>query len=178
MSLEAGIRGPILDEATKGLQRRRSIEQGRTLVPPIHTTLNQFLNENVKRDKNGQPVHDGRGWSQITIYLKPETDGEEIFVNLIRHVKSQNNRVDIFVDGLDTTIRVEPEKIELATTRTVPQRTKTFYESMRAPTGSSEPSAPPFEIREATLEEVKYVTGLAEILTDPFKIKRIGQNKP
>lgn len=173
MTIEAGIRGPILDEARKGLQTKKGVEEGRTMVPAINTMLNALIDDHVLKDENGRAEHDGRGWSKITVYLKAAKRGAEApHVNLMRHVRSR--RVDVFVSGLDTTIHVGEEKIELQTLATVPQKAMSSYESMHIPAGARIPGAPPYETREATLEEVQYIDNFVDVLYNPEMVERVG----
>lgn len=172
MAVEARIDGPILDEARKGRQKEKSVEQGREKAPTIHKSLNELFDKNVLRDEAGSETHDGRGWAKITVYLKPEETGYQPGVNLIRHV--QSNRIDVWIEGLETIIYVNNDKIILTTLETVPQRGIAPYETMRIPMGSRRPDAPPFQSREANLEEVGYIEELTGILTDPNRVERIG----
>ncbi len=173
MTIEAGIRGPIYDEAIKGLEIKKGVEQGRTMVPAINTMLNALVDDHVLKDENGRAVHEGRGWSKITVYLKADRRGTEApYVNLTRHIRSR--RVDMWVSGLDTTIHVGEEKIELQTLATVPQKAMSSYESMRIPAGTRIPGAPPYEIREATLEEVQHIDNFVDVLYNPDMVERIG----
>lgn len=173
MTIEAGINGPIYEEAVKGLQRERGIEQGRELVPAIHTALNALMDDNVAVDASGRAVHHN-GLSKITVYLNPDSNGERVSVNLARYVRDRNRRVFMNVFGLDTYIDVYPDRVNLRTIATVPQKTMASYESMRIPTGVRIPEAPPYEIREATLEEMQYIDSFVDVLYDPEMVERIG----
>lgn len=172
MTIEAGIHGPILEEAKKARLRQASIEEGRKIVPDIHQKLTQLFDENVLRNNDGEQIHFYRGWSAITVYLKPDEDGDKTIIYVLRHVSAGDLHVNVF--DLDTNIRIGAENIILKTKATVPQRQLAAYESMRIPTGSTTPGAPPFEQREATLEEVGYIGELIDVMSDPSQVERIG----
>lgn len=172
MSKEAKISGDILEEARKGLSEKKSVEMGREYAAGVNETLNKLMDDNVLRDSLKRPIHDGRGWSHITVYLKAKEGEEQIHVNMIRHIRSK--RIDMLVYGLGTTIHVHENKFMLATNERVPQRPLAMHESMRIPTGSSTPDAPPYEEREANLGEVSHIMDFTKFMTTPENIDRIG----
>lgn len=173
MSLEARISGPIFQEALSGLRERKSVEMGRSFVPGINASLNALVDAHATRGEDGEFIHDGAGWAKITMYVNPSGAEEEVAVNLIRHVRSKEKRVDVFVEGLGSYIHVGQNICELRTVKQIPQRERASYESMRIPAGSSMPSAPHFDKREANLDEVRHIKDFVDVLTDPSQVKRV-----
>lgn len=166
MTIEARIRRPIIGEAIKGVEERKSTERAREKVPQILNDLNDVYDRFLK-ENNGNPTDSSGGWSAIDLHVRDEETNGIAHVRLMRHT-SYRDRMAFSIDGVPLGFFILEGKLEISTEQKVPLRPPPW----RA--GNILPENPPFEKREPSEEEMGHIEDLVRTL----KILRLTEICP